>query len=86
MVDVLQLRTWVFFYLICFVAMLWATFLLVKGAMLWVSILLVIVVLGFNFILLLGEIRRNRDRKDLMKQFSHEGMGEDPAGKEAEQH
>ena len=72
--DVLQLRTWVFFYLICLVAMLWATFLLVQGAMLWVSLTLVIVVLGFNFILFVGEVRKNKDRKDLMKKFSHGGI------------
>jgi hypothetical protein len=32
-----QHRTWIFFYLIVLVAILWASFLLMKGAMIWVS-------------------------------------------------
>jgi hypothetical protein len=36
-------RTWIMFYLIVFVAILWASFLLIRGAMVWVSALLFIV-------------------------------------------
>jgi hypothetical protein len=32
-----KMRTWIFFYLIVMTAMLWASFLLMKGAMIWVS-------------------------------------------------
>jgi hypothetical protein len=38
-----QHRTWIIFYLIVFVAILWASFLMVRGAMIWVSTLLFIV-------------------------------------------
>lgn len=38
-----QLRTWIFLFLICFVAILWAAFMLNQGVMLWVSVFLVIV-------------------------------------------
>lgn len=41
-----RLRTWVFFYLICFVALLWALFLKVQGIWLWESLFLVIVSCG----------------------------------------
>jgi O-antigen ligase len=62
--DVLSSRTWVFFYLICFVATLWAVFLLTRGAMLFVSLLLVIMVIGFNCILLLAEVHWHLKRKE----------------------
>ncbi len=46
-------RTWIFFYLIVLVALLWASFLLMQGAMIWVSALLFIVAGGttiFSFL------------------------------------
>ena len=39
-------RTWIFFYLIVFVAILWASFLMMQSVMLWVSALLFIVAGG----------------------------------------
>nr|WP_321350401.1 hypothetical protein [uncultured Methanoregula sp.] len=47
-------RLWIFFYLIVLVAILWASFLLMKGAMIWVSALLFILAGGttiFSFLL-----------------------------------
>ena len=38
-----ELRTWIFLFLICFVALLWAVFMLDQGVLLWVSVFLVIV-------------------------------------------
>lgn len=67
--DALNIRLWIFFYLICFVAVLWATFLLIQGAMLWVSLTLVTVVTGFNFIVILGEIRSHSRRKKSLEQL-----------------
>lgn len=46
-------RGWVFYYLICFVALLWAGFIYQQGVMLWVAIFLAIIVLGFSVILLI---------------------------------
>jgi disulfide bond formation protein DsbB len=43
-----QLRTWIFLFLICFVALLWAVFMLNQGVLLWVSVLLVIVSAGIG--------------------------------------
>ena len=42
-VTTTQLRTWIFLFLICFVALLWAAFMLNQGVLLWVSVFLVIV-------------------------------------------
>lgn len=49
-----KLRTWIFFYLIILVALLWAVFLLKQGVMIWMSVLLFIVAGGmsiFSFVL-----------------------------------
>jgi Flp pilus assembly protein TadB len=68
------LRTWIMFFLISFVALLWAAFLSAKGVMLWVSLLLVIVVLGVNFFTVFNQIKLNASRQkiqqDLTKDFN----------------
>ena len=46
----MNVRTWAIFFLICFVALLWAVFLSNQGMMLWVSFALVMIVVGFNLI------------------------------------
>ena len=76
------LRTWIMFFLISFVALLWAAFLSAKGAMLWVSLMLVIVVLGVNFFTVFNQIKLNASRqkvqRDLTKDFNR-AVGEDGA-------
>jgi Flp pilus assembly protein TadB len=67
--DILNARLWIVFYLICFVAVLWATFLLVQGFMLVLSVAMVGIVLGFNCILLVGEIRAQIRKKKEMERF-----------------
>jgi len=67
------LRTWIIYYLISFVVLLWAVFLSVKGVMLWVSLMLVIVVTGVNIWTLVGEVRRHAARQELMREISREG-------------
>lgn len=67
--DILNARLWIVFYLICFVAVLWATFLLIQGFMLVVSVAMVGIVLGFNCILLIGEIRVHARKKREMDQL-----------------
>lgn len=67
--DILNARLWIVFYLICFVAVLWATFLLIQGFMLVVSVAMVSIVLGFNCILLIGEIRAHARKKKEMERF-----------------
>ena len=73
--DVMNIRPWVFFYLICFVAILLAATFIVQGIspLFWVSSTLIIIVVGFNFILIFNEIREHKKRKELMRKFSHNG-------------
>lgn len=55
-----DLRTWIFFYLICLVAILWAAFLLARHEMIWVSVFLLTVAIGihlFSFVLTTPETR-----------------------------
>ncbi|MBP1928024.1 peptidoglycan/LPS O-acetylase OafA/YrhL [Methanolinea mesophila] len=59
-------RSWIFYYLICFVALLWVGFLFTQDTMLWVGLLLVLVVLGFSiilFVMLLIELSKERAKK-----------------------
>ncbi len=65
-----SLRTWIIFYLISFVMLLWAAFLSAQGVMLWVSFFLVIVVIGVNFWVVYGEIRRHAARQELQRYFT----------------
>lgn len=74
--DILSSRLWILFYLICFVAVLWATFLLVQGFMLFVSAGLVGIVIAINLVVLLGEVRTQVRKKKEMEQFLKERMGE----------
>jgi hypothetical protein len=76
--DVLNVRTWIFFYLICFVALLWAVFLLAQGVMLWIGLTLVIVVVGFNFILITSELKSHKKRENMMKSISADISRENP--------
>ena len=71
--EIPGLRTWIIYYLISFVVLLWAVFLSVNGVMLWVSLMLVIVVTGVNLWTLVGEIRTHTARQALMHELSAEG-------------
>ena len=64
-----ELRTWIMFYLISFVGLLWATFLSVQGVMLWVSMFLVIVIVGIHFFTLYNQIQLRASRKDIQRQL-----------------
>ncbi|MCU0633023.1 MAG: hypothetical protein MUC66_08655 [Methanolinea sp.] len=70
--DLMNIRPWIFFYLICFVAMLLATTFIVQGIspLFWISSTLIIVVIGFNFILIFNEIKDHKKKKALMKQLT----------------
>jgi uncharacterized BrkB/YihY/UPF0761 family membrane protein len=62
-----NIRTWLMFYLISFVGLLWATFLSVQGVMLWVSLFLVIVIVGINFFALYNQIKLRDSRKEIQR-------------------
>lgn len=57
-------RLWVFYYLICFVALLWVGFLAAQGVMIFVSFFITATVLGFSLILCAMLIAEERGRKE----------------------
>jgi uncharacterized BrkB/YihY/UPF0761 family membrane protein len=62
-----ELRTWIMFYLISFVGLLWAVFLSVQGVMLWVSLFLVIIIVGINFFTVYNQLKLRASRKEMLK-------------------
>ena len=60
-------RGWVFYYLICFVALLWVGFLTAQGVMIFVSLFLTLIVLGFSAILcvmLVLELKNSKETQN----------------------
>ncbi len=55
-------RTWVFYYLICFVALLWVGFLAVQGVMIFASLFITMIVFGFSVLLCIMLIMEQRER------------------------
>jgi hypothetical protein len=74
--EVPGIRTWVIFYLISFVVLLWAAFLSVNGTMLWVSLMLVIIVVGINFVTVYNQIKLQLSRKALQSSLT-KNIGKD---------
>jgi len=68
--EVPGLRTWIIFYLISFVVLLWAAFLSVNGTMLWVSLMLVIVVVGINFVTVYAQVKHQASRKAFQSELT----------------
>jgi hypothetical protein len=68
--DLPGLRTWVVFYLISFVVLLWSAFLSAQGVMLWVSLLLVILIVGVNFITVLNQVKAHAARKEFLRDLT----------------
>ena len=64
------LRTWIVFYLISFVVLLWAAFLSAQGAMLWVSLLLVLIIIGINFITVMNQVKMHTARRELQRNLT----------------
>jgi hypothetical protein len=64
------LRTWIVFYLLSFVVLLWAAFLSSQGVMLWVSLLLVILIIGVNFMTVLNQIKVHAAKKEFQRNLT----------------
>ncbi|MFA6225511.1 MAG: hypothetical protein WC620_04865 [Methanoregula sp.] len=66
------LQTWIVFYLISFVVLLWATFLSAQGIMLWVSLMLVIIIVGVNFYVVFTQIKQQASRKQMQYELTQD--------------
>ncbi|MFA5331162.1 MAG: hypothetical protein WC342_02180 [Methanoregula sp.] len=68
--EVPGIRTWIIFYLLSFVVLLWAAFLTVTGEMLWVSLMLIIIIIGVNFVIVYKQFRTQAARQNLQNEFT----------------
>lgn len=68
--EVPGLRTWIIFYLLSFVVLLWAAFLTVTGEMLWVSMMLIIIIIGVNFVIVYKQFKSQAERQKLQNEFT----------------
>jgi len=79
--EVPGLRTWVIFYLISFVVLLWAAFLSSQGIMLWVSLFLVLIIIGINLVTVMNQLKAHTARQELQrnltKDFQRAAPGEE---------
>lgn len=73
------LRTWIIFYLISFVVLLWAAFLSAQGVMFWVSLFLVIIIVGVNFYTVYQQVKLHTSREELQRKLT-EGFDRRPKG------
>ncbi|MDO9325537.1 MAG: hypothetical protein Q7T80_11345 [Methanoregula sp.] len=66
------IQTWIVFYLISFVVLLWAAFLSAQGIMLWVSLMLVIIIVGINFYVVFTQIKLQASRKQMQYELTQD--------------
>jgi hypothetical protein len=80
------LRTWVVFYLISFVVLLWAAFLSAQGVMLWVSLFLVLIIIVINFVTVMNQVKMHTARMEFQHHLtSGFERGTDAENKEGEE-
>jgi hypothetical protein len=57
--NLTQMRDWIFYYLICFVGLLWVAFLSAQRIMFWYSMFLAAIVIGVSMVLFLSMVKKN---------------------------
>ncbi|MDG6256412.1 MAG: hypothetical protein QCH35_02320 [Methanomicrobiaceae archaeon] len=67
--DIHASRTWILFYLLSFVVLLWALFLTTRGVLLGFGLTMVIVIVGMNCVMVSAELKKASRRKEMMKRF-----------------
>jgi cytochrome c biogenesis protein CcdA len=80
--EVPGLRTWVVFYLISFVVLLWAAFLSSQGVMLWVSLLLVVIIVGLNFMTVMNQLKAHSARLEFQRSLTSDFERKKPEDEE----
>lgn len=81
------LRTWIVFYLISFVVLLWAAFLSSQGVMLVISLLLVLIIVGLNFYTVLNQLKAHAARREFQRNLTKDFVrGEELERDDRQQH
>ncbi|MBQ3718093.1 MAG: hypothetical protein II893_01670 [Methanomicrobium sp.] len=65
-----EIQTWIIFYLLSFVVLLLTLFFTTQGILLGIGLILIILVIGVNFYLIMTELKKNGEKKELMKRLS----------------
>ncbi|WFN37596.1 hypothetical protein L1994_04185 [Methanomicrobium antiquum] len=68
--DPQETQTWVIFYLISFVVLLLALFFTTQGMLLGIGMTLILLVIGINFYLIWSELKKAKEKKELMSRLS----------------
>ncbi len=68
--DVHQSRTWIIFYLISFVLLLFALFLTSEGVLLGIGLMMVIIVIGVNLAIITHEMKGAAKKREVMDRIS----------------
>ena len=68
--DIHQSRTWIIFYLISFVLLLFALFLTSEGVLLGIGLMMVIIVVGVNLAIITAEMKKAAKKRDIMERIS----------------
>ena len=72
--NIYAMKTWMVFYLISFVTLLWAVFLTSSGTMMGISLVLVCMVVGTNFTVVFIDLRRHHQRFDKMRNLQWDSV------------
>jgi len=68
--DIHQSRTWIIFYLISFVLLLFALFLTSEGVLLGIGLMMVIIVIGVNLAIITNEMKQAAKKREIMDKIS----------------
>lgn len=68
--DIRQSRTWIIFYLISFVLLLFALFLTSEGVLLGIGLMMVILVVGVNLAIITNEMKQAARKREVMERIS----------------
>lgn len=68
--DPQETQTWVIFYLISFVVLLLALFFTTQGMLLGIGMTLILLVIGINFYLIWSELKKAKEKQELMSRLS----------------
>jgi Flp pilus assembly protein TadB len=72
--NIFAMKTWMAFYLVSFVTLLWAVFLTSSGIMLGISLILVCMVVGTNVTVVFMDVKRHHQRFDKVRDLHRDAV------------
>ncbi|MDD1639848.1 MAG: hypothetical protein LUP93_02795 [Methanomicrobiales archaeon] len=72
--NIYTMKTWMIFFLVSFVTLLWAVFLTSTGTMLGISLVLVCMVVGTNFTVVFMDVKRHHQRFDKVRNLHRDSV------------